>query len=103
MFANATETDKTSVKASFRVRMRRHPLMCPAWSAGLCSEKHSAKTPVRSIAGGCCAFVQAVGSSPKRGGGRALLQQLGVSARLAQFVAAVRWDDVPPAVRHQAK
>jgi 2-methylcitrate dehydratase PrpD len=32
-----------------------------------------------------------------------LLQQLGVTARLAQFVAAARWEDAPQAVRHQAK
>jgi 2-methylcitrate dehydratase PrpD len=33
----------------------------------------------------------------------ALLQQLAVTSRLAHFVATARWEDIPAAVRHQAK
>ena len=32
-----------------------------------------------------------------------MLQQPGVTPRLAHFVATTRWDDIPTAVRHQAK
>ena len=32
-----------------------------------------------------------------------MLQQVDVTKRLAHYVAAARWDDVPPGVRHQAK
>jgi 2-methylcitrate dehydratase PrpD len=35
--------------------------------------------------------------------GGKMLQQLDVTARLAHYVAAARWEDVPPAVRHQAR
>ncbi len=32
-----------------------------------------------------------------------MLQKIDVTQRLARYVAATRWEDVPPAVRHQAK
>jgi len=32
-----------------------------------------------------------------------MLQQVDVTKRLAHYVAATRWEDVPPDVRHQAK
>ena len=32
-----------------------------------------------------------------------MLQQVDVTRRLAKYVAATRWEDVPPKVRHQAK
>ena len=32
-----------------------------------------------------------------------MLQQVDVTRRLAHYVAATRWEDVPPEVRHQAK
>src|SRR3974390_1529010 len=35
--------------------------------------------------------------------GGKMLQQLDVTARLAHYVAAAHWEDVPPQVRHQAR
>ena len=32
-----------------------------------------------------------------------MLQQVDVTTCLAHYVAATRWEDVPPDVRHQAK
>src|SRR5439155_16057912 len=40
-------------------------------------------------------------AGPKSGG--KMLQQVDVTKRLAHYVAATRWDDVPPEVWHQAK
>jgi 2-methylcitrate dehydratase PrpD len=38
----------------------------------------------------------------RKSGGK-ILQQVDVTKRLAHYVAATRWEDVPPDVRHQAK
>ena len=32
-----------------------------------------------------------------------MLHKLGVTQSLAHFIAATRWDDIPPPVAHQAK
>src|SRR6201999_2671824 len=62
---------------------------------------NTAKMPGRSIAAGVALFILPSDAARKTGGN--MLHKPDVTATLARYVAATRWDDIPRDVRHQAK
>src|SRR5689334_7473670 len=68
------------------------------WPSLLC--ELNAKTPHGSIAQAVALSCDASDAGKKR---EKKVQEVDVTRRLAHYVAATRWEDVPLQVRHQAK
>jgi hypothetical protein len=66
------------------------------------AQQHSANFPARSTERSV-ALWRAPANACADFGEDMMLHKSGVTERLARFIAATRWDDIPAPVRHQAK